>query len=113
MANTMLIEQLIRDRGYKLQFVAKSLSISPNTLHKKLLGETQFKVDEAEKLSAMLGMTMVERDACFFEQQNWLELRVMQPVMERRNVHDERTACPDKTGAAAVWNEKMGTKPCQ
>ena len=41
-----------------------------NTLRHKLLGETQFKLDEAERLSTMLGLTMAERDACFFDAEN-------------------------------------------
>ena len=41
-----------------------------DTLRHKLLGETQFKLDEAERLSTMLGLTMAERDACFFDAEN-------------------------------------------
>ena len=49
---------------------ASVLHISSNTLRHKLLGETQFKLDEAERLSTMLGLTMAERDACFFDAEN-------------------------------------------
>ena len=48
-------------------------SISESALHSKLQGQTQFKLNEAENLSAMLGMTMSERDACFFDTQNRYE----------------------------------------
>lgn len=65
MANTRLIEEYIRDSGYKLRHVARALNISESALHSKLQGQTQFKLNEAENLSAMLGMTMSERDACF------------------------------------------------
>ena len=70
MANTNLIYHYIQDSGYKLQYVAKVLHISGNTLRHKLLGETQFKLNEAETLSSMLGLTMAERDACFFDADN-------------------------------------------
>lgn len=70
MANTNLIYTYIQDSGYKLQYVASVLYISSNTLRHKLLGETQFKLDEAERLSTMLGLTMAERDACFFDAEN-------------------------------------------
>ena len=70
MANTRLIEEYIRDSGYKLRHVARALHISESALHSKLQGQTQFKLNEAENLSAMLGMTMSERDACFFDTQN-------------------------------------------
>ena len=69
MANTRLIEEYIRDSGYKLRHVARALNISESALHSKLQGQTQFKLNEAENLSAMLGMTMSERDACFFDTQ--------------------------------------------
>ena len=49
------------------------LDISESALHSKLQGQTQFKLNEAENLSAMLGMTMSERDACFFDTQNRYE----------------------------------------
>ena len=71
MANTRLIEEYIRDSGYKLRHVARALNISESALHSKLQGQTQFKLNEAENLSAMLGMT--ERDACFFDTKNRYE----------------------------------------
>ena len=73
MANTRLIEEYIRDSGYKLRHVAHALNISESALHSNLQGQTQFKLNEAENLSAMLGMTMSERDACFFDTQNRYE----------------------------------------
>jgi hypothetical protein len=40
---------------------------SPTTpLRCKLENESEFKVSEAEKLSKMLGMTVEQRDRCFF-----------------------------------------------
>ena len=70
MANTRLIEEYIRDSGYKLRHVARALNISESALHSKLQGQTQFKLNEAENLSAMLGKTMSEQDACFFDTLN-------------------------------------------
>ena len=35
-------------------------------LQQKLNDESDFKVSEADRLSAMLGLTMEQRDACFF-----------------------------------------------
>ena len=68
MANTRLIEEYIRDSGYKLRHVARALNISESALHSKLQGQTKFKLNEAENLSAMS-----ERDACFFDTQNRYE----------------------------------------
>lgn len=85
MANTQLIEQYIRTSGYKLQYVAQGLGISTNALHQKLLGNTQFKLDEAEKLSAILGMTMLERDACFFDNENRITINLLHSKFAQRN----------------------------
>ena len=70
MANTNLIYTYIFFCCFKLFFFFSVLHISSNTLRHKLLGETQFKLDEAERLSTMLGLTMAERDACFFDAEN-------------------------------------------
>lgn len=84
MANMNLIYTYIHDSGYKLQHVARTLNISTNSLRHKLLGDTQFKLDEAEKLSAMLGLTMAERDACFFDAENRFARGAVCQVPERR-----------------------------
>ena len=73
MANTEMIRAYIQSSGYKMQHVARAMEISTNALNQKLQGKTQFKLNEAENLSAMLGMTMSERDACFFDTQNRYE----------------------------------------
>lgn len=85
MANTRLIEEYIRTSGYKLQYIAQGLGISTNALHQKLLGNTQFKLNEAEKLSAILGMTMLERDACFFDNENRITVHMMHAKSDQRN----------------------------
>ena len=64
MANTEMIRDYIRASGYKMQYVARALKISPNALNLKLQGRTQFKLSEAERLSAVLGLSMYERDLC-------------------------------------------------
>lgn len=91
MANTKLIEDYIRSSGYKLQFVAQVMGISANALHQKLLGKSQFKLDEAEKLSVMLGMTMLERDACFFDQADPLARSVRFVSGQRKELYDKGT----------------------
>lgn len=59
MTDTMMIRDCIRSQGMKL-------GITNNTLRCKLENESEFKVSEAEKLSKMLGMTVEQRDRCFF-----------------------------------------------
>ena len=92
MANTEMIREYILSSGYKMQHVARAMEISTNALNQKLQGKTQFKLNEAEQLSTMLGLTMAERDACFFDRQNRAE-RLLQLAQEnrRRAEHDPRT----------------------
>ena len=101
MANTELIDRYIRERGYKMGFVARMLELSPGALHHKLTGETQFKLDEAAKLAAMLGLTMVERDACFFDEAYWVDFTT-RPRPERRPEDDSSTTPLYHGGTAAV-----------
>lgn len=90
MANTRLIEEYIRDSGYKLRHVARALHISESALHSKLQGQTQFKLDEAENLSAMLGMTMSERDACFLTPRT--AMSAAWPLQKGESRNDKTTA---------------------
>lgn len=90
MANTRLIEEYIRDSGYKLQHVARALHISESALHSKLQGQTQFKLNEAENLSAMLGMTMSERDACFLTPRT--AMSAAWPLQKGESRNDKTTA---------------------
>ena len=90
MANTEMIREYIRASGYKLQYVARAMQISPNALGQKLQGHTQFKLNEAERLSVVLGLSMYERDLCFFEEQNRREALARRADEKRRGECDKR-----------------------
>ena len=66
MTDTVQIRTYIQDRGLKMGHVAHVLGINDNTLRQKLNNESEFKISEADRLSAILGLTMEQRDACFF-----------------------------------------------
>lgn len=66
MIDTEQLRGYIGLRGMKLGHVARVMGISSSTLYGKLMGQTDFKVGEAEKLAALLGLTKEQRDACFF-----------------------------------------------
>lgn len=66
MTNTPEIRALLYASGYKLQHVARVLHITPNTLRRKLDGDTEFKLSEAERLSALLRLTPDQREKYFF-----------------------------------------------
>ena len=66
MTNGAQISYYIWKRGLKKGHVADVLGISTATLKNKLTGKTEFKVSEADTLSALLGLTPPQRDLCFF-----------------------------------------------
>ena len=57
------IRAMIRERGLKLESVARALQITNNTLSKKLNGEAEFRLCEAKTLAALLDTSL---DALFF-----------------------------------------------
>lgn len=111
MANTEMIRTYIKDSGYKLQFIARAINISPTALGQKLQGKTEFKLSEAEQLSTMLGLSMAERDACFFDQQHRTD-RLMQRAQEtrRREEDDQRAEQSNTAGASAVRQAQLGAQ---
>ena len=66
MTNTIQLRTYIDHQGIKLGHIASVLGMSSSTLRQKLNNISEFKVSEADQLSAMLGLTMEQRDACFF-----------------------------------------------
>lgn len=60
------IRYYIWERNIKMTHVARVLGISNSTLQNKLNGKTDFKVGEADTLSALLELTPPQRDLCFF-----------------------------------------------
>ena len=103
MANTEMIRDYIRASGYKMQYVARALKISPNALNLKL--------SEAERLSAVLGLSMYERDLCFFEEQNRREVLARRADEKRRAEHDKRAEKSDAAGTVPIWDAAACTKP--
>lgn len=66
MANTEMIREYIRASGYKLQYVARAMQISPNALGQKLQGHTQFKLNEAERAQRRAGPEHVRAGPLLF-----------------------------------------------
>ena len=87
MTDTQKLREYIDTQGFKIGYVARMLEISPNTLRMKLLGETDFKVSEAEKLSHLLELTREQRDACFFAPDGYWAAK----LPRRQNVNQERS----------------------
>lgn len=66
MTNLELLRSTIDDSGLKLKYIAGCLEITPYGLAKKLSGESEFKVSEANILSSILHLDDETRDDIFF-----------------------------------------------
>jgi len=108
MTNTALLYTLLDKSGYKLQHVAYVLQMTPQTLRRKLNGQADFKLCEAERLSALLQMTVTERELCFFSPP-----RAQRPVPkpERRSADDTAAAHQNQGGPAPVWETVRQSRP--
>lgn len=66
MTNLELLRSRIDQSGLKLKYIAGRLDITPYGLAKKLSGESEFKVSEANILSSILDLDVETRDDIFF-----------------------------------------------
>lgn len=65
MVNVNLLKAKIVEVGVDRKKIAEKLGISPTSLNYKLNGRTQFKANEIQVLSAILGIS-AEKDKYFF-----------------------------------------------
>ena len=69
MTNTALLEDYIKESGYKKSKLAECLGISLNSFGLKVKGIREFKASEIKILSAMLGIDAAsDKDRVFFAQ---------------------------------------------
>lgn len=67
MTNTTLLEERIKLSGYRKDFIAKALGLTPYGLSLKINNRNEFKASEIEALSDLLGIaSWEERSAIFF-----------------------------------------------
>lgn len=64
--DTETLKQLIKNSGYKMQFIAEALHISRPTLINRLEGRWPFTVDEAATLIYLLRLTPEQACSIFF-----------------------------------------------
>ncbi len=85
MANTEMIRDYIRASGYKMQYVARALKISPQCTEPETAGAHTVQAEAKQKgpEGAVLGLSMYERDLCFFEEQNRREVAGTPARMKR------------------------------
>ena len=67
MTDTILLNEIIQNSGYKRKFLAGQLGITPFGLDKKINNVTEFKASEIDKLCSLLGIkTLSEKERIFF-----------------------------------------------
>lgn len=72
MVDTAQIRDIIKASGMKAKFVAKVLGMSPQSLHNKLSGRTEFKVGEMQAFCKLFELTETQRKSIFFVQNSEL-----------------------------------------
>ena len=87
------IRPMIKERGLKLESVARALQITNNTLTRKLNGEVEFRLCEAKTLAALLDTSV---DALFFGNLGDQKTNTVDAINERL-----KKASPDKV--QLVW----------
>lgn len=87
------IRAMIKERGLKLESVARALQITNNTLTRKLNGEVEFRLCEAKTLAALLDTSV---DALFFGNLGDQKTNTVDAINERL-----KKAAPDKV--QLVW----------
>ena len=66
MIETELLKKKIEASGYRFNWIAKQLNLSPFGMRKKVNGENEFKVSEVKKISELLNLNEKERKKIFF-----------------------------------------------
>ena len=67
MTDVTKLKQEIDNSGLKLDYIAKHLGITRQTLSKKLKGQAEFKQSEMVILSYLLNLSPTEREFIFFK----------------------------------------------
>ena len=65
MTDTKLLKEKIDNSGYRFNWIAKNLNLTPYGLRKKVNGETEFKATEIVKFQEILKISNTERDKIF------------------------------------------------
>ena len=66
MTNTSLLEQYIKNSGYKKSFIAKQLGITAYGFALKINNKSEFKANEILVLCKLLKIGAKDKDAMFF-----------------------------------------------
>lgn len=65
MTDTKTLRAKIAYHGYRMEKLSKQMGMSENTLRSKLKGQIDFKIEEAQRLAALLYLTPQEQYQIF------------------------------------------------
>ena len=65
MTNCQMLQKAINDSGYTKKYIAQQLNITPQGLHKKRRGESEFTIDEMKRLCVLLKISNADREKIF------------------------------------------------
>ena len=66
MTDSVKFRDFVRNKGIKLNSIAKLLNITPYCLQMKIDNISEFKVSEVMAIAAAYGMTQAEKESIFF-----------------------------------------------
>lgn len=66
MTNCTILNEKLQKSGFKKGHLANKIGISRQALHKKLNGETEFKIEEVTRICKLLDISASDREAIFF-----------------------------------------------
>lgn len=69
MADLNRLNQAIKERGISQRYIANQIGLSEVVLSRKLHGQTEFTVSEANAISSAIKLTTKERNDIFFAKQ--------------------------------------------
>ena len=66
MTDTVALRNVIKNKGLKYNYIARSVGLSPYGLQKKIENENEFRASEIVKLSEVLELSVKQRNDIFF-----------------------------------------------
>ncbi len=66
MTNTFLLNYMIKEKGYKIGYIAEKMNLSRAGLYNKINGKSEFFASEIQCISDILNLDLQEREKIFF-----------------------------------------------
>lgn len=66
MTNAFLLNYMIKEKGYKIGYIAEKMNLSRAGLYNKINGKSEFFASEIQCISDILNLDLQEREKIFF-----------------------------------------------